>query len=87
MQTGRFPPDLNSIINFFIQEHGEDKHELRVPVGGQKELPDNVKDQIVSFVSAAGWRVKGFKFQKCGKTHGVRHFVLIKRAAPITRDN
>ncbi|MCX6746156.1 MAG: hypothetical protein NTX00_04035 [Candidatus Parcubacteria bacterium] len=80
--------DTRGIIQYFIEEHGVDNPELRIPVGSEKELPDRVKKLIKSTVRDAGWQVKDFRHKKCQKTKGITHFVFIQRIVkPTTRDN
>jgi len=88
MQIEKFPEDLRGRLLFFINEHGTEKPELRVPVGSEKKLPDRVKKLIKSTVADAGWQVKNFRHEKCQETKGITHFVFIQRIInPATRDN
>jgi hypothetical protein len=81
--------DTRGIIEYFIQEHGADNPVLQIPVGSTKpeKLPRKVKQEIKSAVLDAGWQVWRFKHEKCLQTNGITTFVIIKKAAAITRDN
>jgi len=81
--------DTRGIIEYFIQEHGADNPVLRIPVGSvkPKKLPNKVKQMIKSTVLEAGWQVWKFGHEKCQETKGITTFVIIKKAAPQTRDN
>ena len=85
------PEDLRGRILFFINQHGPEHQELRIPVGSTKPkyLPMTVKQTVKSTVQEAGWQVWRFKHEKCDKSMGFTTFVIIRKptAAPITRDN
>ncbi len=75
----RIPEDLRGQILFFIDQHGPEHQELRVPIGGQKSLPDNVRAQVKSAVKEAGWQFWRFSHTKCKESYGFRKFVIIRK--------
>jgi len=80
--------DIPRLVEYFIEEHGAESPELRIPVGSEKKLPNKVKELIKSTVRDAGWQIKNFGYIRCQETKGITHVVFIQRIVkPTTRDN